>query len=355
MFRLPFFAGRGVLMMRIAVLAGGNSTERAVSLCSGARIANALRRNGHEVLLLDLSGNAMEMPEEPALLFTRKQEKEFSISEILSGNDALQSQQALGEDTVALCRMADCAFLALHGGMGEDGTVQSILDAHQIPYTGSGALGSALAMDKDIAKRLFCQCGIPTPDWTLYDAQEKSFSRPPEEIGFPCVVKPANGGSSIGVWFVNDQAELDAALERVSAMCRYSLVEKKIMGRELTIGVLGKRTLPAVEIRPVSGFYNYANKYNGSSEEICPAQLSASLANALSDYALRAFSALRLQVYARFDFLLDDCRRLWCLEANTLPGMTPTSLFPMEAATVGISYDALCELLLQLSVKRGKC
>ena len=337
--------------MKIVVLTGGNSTERAVSLSSGARIAKALRENGHMVLLLDLCRGFSDLPDDPEILFTRNAGFDFKDFKSIDFVDT-SAFHSIGENVVQICRMADIVFLALHGGIGENGTLQALLDCYGISYTGSDAVGSMLAMDKDLSKRLFCAAGVPTPDWTLYDAENGSFSKPVETVGYPCVVKPANGGSSVGVFFANDEKEFNRALKSAKTFCRFLVIEKMIRGRELTIGVLGERVLPPVEILPPEGIYDYQNKYNGKTIEICPANLSEKVSAKLKAYALSAFGALRLRDYARFDFLLDEKENLWCLEGNTLPGMTQTSLFPKEAETIGISYAALCELLVQMSKRR---
>ena len=230
--------------MKIVVLTGGNSTERAVSLSSGARIAGALRGNGHRVLLVDLCRGISALPEDPETLFARdpgRTPDDFMIAKTVPTDFS-----AIGENVAQVCQAADVVFLALHGGIGEDGTVQAFLDCLGVSYTGSGAVGSMLAMDKDLSKRLLRASGVPTPGWTLYDAEKDTFSKPVEAVGYPCVVKPANGGSSVGVFFVNDGEELRRALENAKSFCRYLLVEKRICGRELTVGILGKRVLPPV-------------------------------------------------------------------------------------------------------------
>ncbi len=339
--------------MKIAVLAGGSGTERTVSLCSGARVANALRKNGHRVLLLDLCRGIPELPVDPEELFTRTLAPEPDAKRIFGEAAIFPRFTPIGENVAELCKLAEVTFLALHGGIGEDGTLQAFLDCNGIRYTGSGATGSMLAMEKDLSKRIFRSVGIPTPEWALYDAEKQVFVNSGEKIVFPCVVKPANGGSSVGVSFANNEAEFSKALQNAGELCRYLLVERRIYGRELTIGVLGERVLPPVEILPPDGVYDFQNKYNGKTREICPADVSEPVFRKLADYARRAFEVLRLRDYARFDFLLDERESLWLLEGNSLPGMTPTSLFPKEAETVGISYEALCELLVQMAVKRG--
>ncbi len=338
--------------MKIVVLAGGNSTEREVSISSGIRVANALRKNGHRVLLCDICKGISAIPDDVSVLF-RQTPVSAMEAEHFSSNTLPQNSTLIGENVLEVCRAADVVFLALHGGAGEDGSVQAFLDCNGISYTGSNATGSMLAMEKDLSKRLFSAAGVPTPPWALYDVEKESFITPFEAIGYPCVVKPANGGSSVGVSFAQTEQELFRALQKASLLCRYLLVERRIYGRELTIGVLGERILPPVEILPPDGVYDYGNKYNGKSIEICPANLSKAVSSRLGDYARRAFDALRLRDYARFDFLLDEEENLWCLEGNTLPGMTKTSLFPKEAETVGISYAALCELLVKMAAERA--
>ncbi len=339
--------------MKIVVLAGGNSTEREVSLSSGARIAGALRENGHRVLLLDLCLGIDLLPDDIDQLFTGMPAQETTSNLLRSEESVLPSEEPIGANVAELCRAADLVFLALHGGIGEGGILQAFLECNGVTYTGSDAVGSMLAMDKDLSKRIFRASGVPTPEWVLFDAEEQSFSGSLESVGFPCVVKPANGGSSVGVSFAKNEKDLFAALENAAPLCRYLLVERMIRGRELTIGVLGERTLPTVEILPPDGVYDYQNKYNGKTRELCPADLPPEICERIRSLALCAFRALRLRDYARFDFLLDADNRLWCLEGNTLPGMTPTSLFPKEAETLGISYGALCELLAQLANKRA--
>ena len=204
-------------------------------------------------------------------------------------------------------------------------------------------------MDKDLSKRLFRNAGIPTPDWVYLDLREPIPTDALSRIGLPCVVKPCDCGSSVGVSMVDTQEELSAALSAAAKWGRYVLIEKKIVGRELTVGILGDRTLPPVEIIPESGFYDYQNKYQGTTKEICPAPVSDEVTSRAAKLTQIGFRALRLSGYARFDYLLDADGELWCLEANTLPGMTPTSLLPLSASAVGIDYPTLCETILRLS------
>ena len=335
------------------VLAGGYSPEREVSLTSGSLIANALMENGHRVLLLDVYEGIGTLPQDPETLFRAEGHYVHQISETVPDLEALRlrcgnGDALIGANVLKLCAMADKVFLALHGSMGENGQLQATLDSHGIAYTGSGYAGSLLAMDKDLSKRLFRDAGVPTPDWVYFDVRGKRPDALENEIGLPCVVKPCDCGSSVGVSMADTEEELTAALDGAARWGTHVLVEKKITGRELTVGVLDGKTLPLVEIIPQEGFYDYKNKYQGTTKEICPAEVPETVAKRASELALRGFSALRLRGYARFDFLLDKDGELWCLEANTLPGMTPTSLLPQAAAAAGISYKELCEKIIRL-------
>jgi D-alanine-D-alanine ligase len=208
-------------------------------------------------------------------------------------------------------------------------------------------------MDKDIAKRILASYGIRTPmGLTLDLASGIDLDAVIDEIGFPMVVKPCSGGSSVGISMVNSREELVLAVETARKYEPVMLVEKRIVGREFTVGVLDGRVLPPVEIIPKSGFYDYKNKYQaGFTEEVCPAEISREDNEALGEITLRAFAALHLRDYARFDYIRDEEGRFWCLEANTLPGMTPTSLLPQEAAAVGIDYGTLCVKIAELALK----
>ena len=341
--------------MNVTVLAGGFSTEREVSLTSGSLIANALIENGHRVLLLDLAKGIRELPEDPTDLFRSVPNHHHEIGAAVPNLSELRQDLGLekaeiGPNVLELCRLSDAVFLALHGGAGENGQIQALLDCYGVPYTGSDYAGSLLAMDKDLSKRLFRDAEIPTPAWTVYDPTEHGIGNLQASIGLPCVIKPIDGGSSVGVSFAETAEDLKNALAEAERYSRRILVERKIKGRELTVGVLGVRVLPPVEIRPKEGFYDYRNKYAGTTEELCPAPIPDRIITQLSDYARRAFRALHLRGYARFDFLLDEEEHLWCIEANTLPGMTPTSLFPLAASRVGITYNALCEILLRMGI-----
>ncbi len=328
--------------MKIVVLAGGCSPEREVSLSSGAMIANALMENGHQVYLLDSYEGVGEGG--PVRFKTREDGVEFSYQIGKKAPEPVSSEKEsrtgfIGPGVIETCRLADVVFLALHGGAGENGQMQAVLNAYGIPYTGTGCEGCVKAMDKHLAKLLMRANGILTPDWKLYAKGEAG-----EPISFPCVVKPCGCGSSVGVAMVEDFGQWESALSGAFAYESRILAEKKIIGREFSVGILGDRALPAIEIIPKAGFYDYENKYQpGMTEEICPAALTGKEARAMGELALKVHEALDLGYYSRVDFLMDKSGALYCLEANTLPGMTPLSLLPQEAEAAGISYGELCE------------
>lgn len=335
------------------VLAGGYSPEREVSLTSGSLIANALMEKGHRVLLLDLYIGMNEIGAHPTELFSTQPYPVHTISDTVPDLDALKAKYGngdalIGKNVLALCALADRVFLALHGAIGENGQLQATLDTHGIHYTGSGYLGSALAMDKEISKRLLAQQGIPTPHWLCCNADEDAIPAVETNVGYPCVIKPLACGSSVGVAMAENRAQLKAALLAAAPYGKRVLVETKIIGRELTVGILDGAVLPPVEIIPKTGFYNYTNKYDGTTEELCPAPIPNEVAARLAELTKQAFDALRLRGYARLDYILDADGTPWCLEANTLPGMTPSSLLPMAARTAGMDYGTLCEKILEI-------
>jgi len=263
--------------LKIVVLAGGLSPEREVSLTSGSLIANALIENGHRVLLLDVYLGMRTLPAEIDPLFCSTPIPVHSVSNTVPDLDALRqasgNEEALiGPNVLALCAAADRVFIALHGSMGENGQLQATLDTHGISYTGSGYVGSLLAMDKELSKQLFVAAGVPTPTWATLRVRSGERELP-DTIALPCVVKPCDCGSSVGVSIVETAEELARALDEAARWCDRVIVEKKIVGRELTVGILHGETLPAVEIIPKEGFYDYQNKYQGTTEELCPAPI----------------------------------------------------------------------------------
>lgn len=342
--------------MKIVVLAGGTSTEREVSLNSGKMVCKALRSKGHQAVLLDVfmgyeSNNPMELYNTQtdvdavaASLSGRVEEVEKLVKERKE-----RKQSFFGPNVLTLCKDADVAFMALHGQNGEDGKIQAAFDLLGISYTGAGSLGSALAMDKGLSKQIFLHYQVPTPKSVLFTRQAPMNEMPFEK---GAVVKPCCGGSSVGVTIAKTQEEYHKALEAAFALENEVLVEEYVSGREFSIGVMNGRALPIIEIEPLEGFYDYTNKYQaGKTKETCPAVLSQDITEKLQREAEHAYRALKLQVYARIDFLLDENNDIYCLEANTLPGMTATSLLPQEAAVEGMSFEDLCEKIVEDSLK----
>ena len=340
--------------MKIVVLCGGLSNERDVSITSGSCVARSLRERGHSVVLLDMFlGYGGDCSDPTKLFDEQQQDLRYSVGEetpdiaslIASGDGS-----RLGKNVISICRAADIVFLALHGEDGEDGKIQATLDMYGVKYTGSGYLGSALAMNKELSKTLFNAAGIPTaPAITLRKGEGIQASP-----WIPCVVKPCSGGSSVGTSIVRTQEEFSAALEFAFKYEDDVLVEKYIKGRELTVGVMDGKAMPSIEIVLKNGWYDYKNKYQaGFAEAICRAPISAEDEERLGRLAERVSKALMVDVYCRADFIMDDDDgEIYCLEANTLPGMTPTSLVPQMAAEQGMSYGELCEKIITLSMRK---
>lgn len=342
--------------MKIAVVCGGLSNERDVSITSGSCVARALREKGHKVVLLDLYYGYSGEYTDPAELFEREQEDlRYSVSEDTPDIEKIIAEgdgSRIGKNVIEICKAADISFLALHGEDGENGKVQATFDMFGIKYTGSGYLGSALAMSKELSKIMFRHNGIPTPAGIVLEKGADSY----EDVGFPCVVKPCSGGSSVGTSIVNSRDEYDAALEFAFKYEARVLVEKYVKGRELTVGVMDGRAMPVIEIIPKSGWYDYKNKYQaGLTEELCPAPLSPEDTDRVQRLAERVAAALMIDVYCRADFLLDENDgQLYCLEANTLPGMTPTSLVPQMGAAQGMDFGEVCEKIIAVSMEKYK-
>lgn len=345
--------------MRIVVLAGGLSTERDVSISSGILVASALREKGHEVVLLDVfTGYEQNICDIDALFkqnysFTDKANVGETVSDLseVKENRLNKSDRFIGTNVIEICTEADITFLALHGGEGENGQLQASLDLLGIKYTGTGYLGSALAMNKGLTKSVFVQNKINTPAGEIFKSIEeaKSWSI------FPCVVKPCSGGSSVGIAKAENEEEFIAAVKDAFRYENEIVVEQFVKGREFSVGILGGKALPPIEIIPKSGFYDYAAKYQaGATDEICPADIDEQTDKKLRESAVAAYKALHLDSYARVDFLVDENGEPFCLEANTLPGMTPTSLLPQEAAVEGMNYADLCEKIIEISLAKYK-
>ncbi len=345
--------------MDIVVLAGGLSSERDVSFKSGTMVAQALRSRGHKALVLDVFMGYKDKECDIDDIFENSEEASVKINNIpteapdikaIIASRPDQSPSFFGPNVIKICQKADIVFMALHGGDGESGKVQAAFDLYGIKYTGNDYISSAVAMDKQMTKDFFNRVGVPTPVGTsLKKADREGF----KFEKYPCIVKPNCGGSSIGVTIVRSDSELDAALDAAFEWEDEVVIEQFIEGREFSDGVIEGKALPVIEIAPKQGFYDYKNKYAaGSAIETCPAEISDSATKKMQKYAEMAFKALGLTTYARMDFMMDAGENIYCLEANTLPGMTPTSLLPQEAAVVGMNFEDLCEHLIQVSMKK---
>lgn len=333
--------------MKIAVLLGGDSEERDVSLASGAQVARALREAGHDVVAVDSAQGALTPAQEQAIL--------------TSGVGRLAPEPGATDlvgsgDTGALARIpgvrdADVLFLALHGGAGEDGTLQGLLDQAGILYAGSGRVGCTLAMDKDVTKRLLRDAGVPTADWIT------GYARPDDvvdRLGLPVIVKPVSGGSTVGLTLVRDESGLDQAYERALAVDERVMYEAFVEGREFTVGILGSEALPVGEIIPEHEIFDYECKYqDGMAQEIFPAEISPEAAERMQSLALQVHEVLQLRDFSRVDFILGEDGTPWCLEANALPGLTANSLLPKAARAAGISFPQLCERIVNMAERRG--
>ncbi len=342
--------------MNIVVLCGGLSAERDVSITSGTMVTAALRRRGHKAVLVDLFFGYPRHFVDPAEIFEGEYDNAIAaVAENVPDLEAVRasrkqaSESRMGDNIIQVCRAADIVFMALHGEDGEDGKVQAAFDLAGIKYTGSGPLGSAVAMNKALSKQLFEHNGIRTPK----GVNIKKGSLPYIDPGFPCVVKPRSRGSSVGVSVVNTPAEFNAALELAFQYEDDVIAEQYIKGRECNVGVIAGKALPAIEICPKIGFYDYKSKYQaGMADEFCPADLKPEITEKLKRTAERIYEVLMFDVYGRMDFIVDDHEDVWCLEGNTLPGLTPTSLLPQEAAAIGLSYEDLCETIIAVSSKK---
>lgn len=341
--------------MKIVVLAGGLSVERDVSLASAAGICAALRGLGHQAAIVDLFLGVEQPVADMDRFFAQGGGEAGQVGRQAPDIDAVrasrpdQSPSRVGPQVFDLCRAADLVFLALHGADGEDGKIQAALELLGVKYTGSGPLGSGLAMNKVLAKLMFSAAGLRVPPGQVV---RRGAACPPD-LPLPCFVKPCQGGSSVATTLVERAEELPSALAEVFACRDDALVEPQIKGREIQVALLGDQALPPIEIVCQDTFFDYVMKYQaGACSEICPAPLDPLVAERLQQAALTAFHALGLEVYSRADFILDGEGQPWLLEINTLPGMTATSLVPQEAAAAGISYSDLCQRIVELSLAR---
>jgi D-alanine-D-alanine ligase len=330
------------MTLRVTVLTGGTSAERDVAIASAAQVVAALRGRGHEVAVVDTARGFIPESEEPRFLSAKVGVEPPSIEHLV---ELERGVLLSGLAALPVVRHADVLFLALHGGRGEDGTLQAVLDVLDVPYTGSGALGSALAMDKDVAKHLFRAAHVPTADWLMAPT---SVAEVAARLGWPVVVKPSKQGSTVGLRLASRADELGPAVEYATRYDDEVLIEAFVPGRELTVGILDGTALAVGEIIPRHEIFDYECKYTpGMAREIFPAELSGPVAARCQELGLAAHRALKLGGYSRVDFRLTATGDLFCLEANTLPGLTATSLLPQSARAAGIPFPELCERICQ--------
>ena len=333
--------------MKVAVIFGGMSSERDVSIASGAQVFKALKSRGHDVIAVDTAKGILNSEEEKIFLESKVKETPPAIDQLSLMRDGLNSLTASGRlDDIDIC------FLALHGGMGEDGRIQGFLDIAGIPYTGTSHLGCSFAMDKDVSKILLRYSGVKTPDWLMAPAE---FSEVEEKLGLPVVVKPNKEGSTVGLTVVKKKEDYSAAVEYALKYDREVMIEKFIPGREITVGVLKGEALGVGEIIPqLSEIFDYKSKYQEDGAlEIFPADLSDEENKIVKREAVKSYYALKQNDYCRVDFRMDENSIFWCLEANTLPGVTSSSLLPQSAAVEGIEFPELCERICMLAIERN--
>jgi D-alanine-D-alanine ligase len=334
--------------LRVAVLFGGTSSERDVSIASGSQVIKALREGGHDVIAVDTATGVLRGADEKRLLTS-------GVAPEPPSEDALQSMRAGEGGTIINARElqeVDVVFLALHGGTGENGTLQALLDLAGVPYIGSGVLGSAVAMDKDVSKRMLLVAGVPTPQWLMapVDAEEVE-----EHIGWPAIVKPNKQGSTVGLTIVRNPEDLQPAIDLAYQHDDEVMIEQFIPGRELTVPVLGNDALPVGEIIVEREIFDYETKYQpGMAQEIFPADLTGKQTVEVQALAIKTHRALKLGGYSRIDFRMDPAGAFWCLEANTLPGMTSASLFPKGAAAAGMTFPQVVERICRLAIEEHK-
>lgn len=384
--------------LRVAVLMGGSSEERGVSLASGCEVAAALRSAGHHVTAIDSAAgpippdqerrileSGIGMAEDVAVLGSGKAAEAAAVgSGQAAGSDqAAESGQAdslpggsLPEARVIASepalRKADVAFLALHGGAGEDGRVQTLLGAAGIPYAGSGPVGCALSMDKDLTKRLLRDEEVATPAWAVgglggsggpggpggSDGHPDAGGHPDaatvvSSLGLPLIVKPVSGGSSVRLTLARSVEEVAEAAEEAAGGGDAVIYEAYVKGREFTVGVLEEEALPVIEIEPQNELFDFDCKYvDGMARETVPAEISQDLSADLQALARTVHRLLRLEHFSRVDFMVDERGKIWCLEANALPGLTRNSLVPKAAHAAGIAFPEFCERICRLG--RGR-
>ena len=345
--------------MNIVLLTGGLSSEREVSLTSSKSIVAGLREAGHTVKVVDPVYGDASVSEEDIFKDTVKRDHPTP--------GALEELKAKANRNIITCINSslfddvDVVFLGLHGKLGEDGRVQTLLEMRGIKYTGSDILSSAIALDKHHSKILFRHNSIPTPDWFVINKNdvvntEEIGRKVANSFGLPCVIKPNDEGSTVGLTIVQPDVEdtqLPSALDSAFKYSDKAIIEKCIPGKELTVTIIGDEAYPVIEIKPKGGFYDYEHKYTkGMTEYICPAEIPKDVEEKIKEYSLKAHRACGCSVYSRVDFILGEDDSLYCLEVNTLPGMTETSLVPKSAAALGMSFSQLLDKIIQLSLNK---
>lgn len=359
--------------LKIIVLAAGTSSERDVSIVTGSRVCAALRRMGHKAEVVDVFTGLDKKYDDISLIFDANTDIDMTEQRLKAVTPQIpdmrrqrkaSNESFFGPQVLEACKAADIVFMGLHGANGEDGKIQAAFDLLGIRYTGTGYLSSAISMNKKFTKLVLRSAGVPVPKEislfitgnmrnNLEDTYKKFADEVIGSIGFPCVVKPCCGGSSVGVSIVKDKDSLNDAFNDAFGLEDEVLVEEYINGREFSVGIINQRALPIIEIAPLQGFYDYKNKYMpGMTKDTCPADIPLAVSDKMKEYAVLAAKALELEAYGRIDFLLDKSDNIYCLEMNTLPGMTDTSLVPQEAAAEGMNYDNLCQELINISFKK---
>ena len=342
--------------MNIVVLAGGTSTERDISIMTSVKVCESLRRNGHNANIIDVF---FGIDDKAAGTFFDDNNNDLEkIADVMKKNDVTVEDELanrkknnkgfFGNNVLEICAKADIVFMGLHGSNGEDGKIQAAFELMGIKYTGTDYISSAISMSKELTKKVLVPDGIPMPKGVALKKGHKI-----EYVPYPCVVKPCCGGSSVGVSIVSNEEEFKSALTEAFSYEDNILVEEYIKGREFSVGVLDGKALPVIEIEPLEGFYDYKNKYKaGATKETCPAVLPKEVSEKMQRWAEKACESAGVTTYARVDQLLTEEGNIYCLEINTLPGMTGTSLLPQEAKAAGISYDELTEKIIEISLRR---
>jgi D-alanine-D-alanine ligase len=343
-------------ILNVALIIGGLSAEREVSLASGKGILSALRELGHNVRVIDPIYGDKEVSEE--VIFKDMVSRDCPTLEKLESIKETSYRNVLTCINSKLFDDIDIAFIGLHGKFGEDGRIQVLLEMRNIKYTGSDVFSSAITLDKDISKIIFKRNGVKTPEWlTLFDKLNDVNdvrNKINDSVGFPCVIKPNDEGSTVGLTIAQPEITNEKLTKAIDFAFSYSdkvIIEQYIKGRELTVPVIGDEAYPVIEIKPKDGFYDYLHKYTkGMTEYVCPAELDSEMEKHATEVALNAHNSLQCSVYSRVDFILSDKNELHCLEVNTLPGMTETSLVPKSAKVLNISFAELIDKIIQISL-----